>query len=60
MKRQTVLGFKIERTEEELTEHGGLALLAQYSLGLGLREWLGRHLPGVADRILWRMWSPWF
>jgi len=58
MKRQTELGFKIERTEEELTAHGGLALLAQYSHGLGLR--VGRHLPGVADRILWRMWSPWF
>src|SRR5579863_2634053 len=53
MKRQTVLGLKIERTEEELTAHGGLALLAQYSHGPGLR--VGRHLPGVADRILW--WS---
>jgi len=60
MKRQTELGFKIERTEEELTAHGGLALLAQYSHGLGLRELLGCYLPRVADMILWRMWSPWF
>jgi len=46
MKRQTELGFKIQRTEEELTAHGGLALLTQYSHGLGLRELVGRHLPG--------------
>ena len=31
MIRQTVLGFKIERTDEELTAHGGLAFMAEYN-----------------------------
>jgi len=46
MIRQTVLGFKIESTEEELTAHGGLALMAEYNHGLGLRGLVDRYLPG--------------
>ena len=46
MRRQTVFGFKIEKTEETLTAHGGLALLAEYNHGMGLRELTDRHLPG--------------
>ena len=46
MIRQTVFGFKIEKTEEELTAHGGLALFAEYNHGMGLRELADRHLPG--------------
>jgi hypothetical protein len=46
MIRQTVFGFKIEKTSEELTAHAGLALLAEYNHGLGLRELVDRHLPG--------------
>ena len=45
MIRQTVLEFKIERTEEELTAHGGLALLAEYNHGLGLRQVADQYLP---------------
>ncbi len=45
MIRQTVLGFKIENTQEELTAHGGLALMAEYNHGMGLREVADRHLP---------------
>lgn len=45
MIRQTVLHFKIESTEEELTAHGGLALLAEYNHGLGLRQLSDRYLP---------------
>jgi len=45
MIRQTVFGFKIEKTKEELTAHAGLALLAEYNHGLGLRELVDRHLP---------------
>jgi len=33
MIRQTVWEFKIERTKEELTAHGGLALLADGGRG---------------------------
>jgi hypothetical protein len=46
MIRQTVFGFKIEKTEESLTAHGGLALLAEYNHGMGLRELADRYLPG--------------
>ena len=46
MIRQTVFGFKIEKTDEELTAHGGLALLAEYNHGMGLRDLADRHLPG--------------
>ena len=45
MIRQTVWDFKIERTEEQLTAHGGLALLAEYNHGLGLRQLSDQHLP---------------
>jgi len=45
MIRQTMFGFKIEKTSEELTAHGGLALLAEYNHGIGLRELVDRHLP---------------
>jgi hypothetical protein len=46
MIRQTVFGFKIEKTGEELTAHGGLALLAEYNHGMGLRDISDRYLPG--------------
>ncbi|MEK7702747.1 MAG: hypothetical protein AAB317_02150 [Nitrospirota bacterium] len=36
MIRETVFGFKMERTDEALTAHGGLALMAEYSHRLGL------------------------
>lgn len=45
MIRQTVLGFKIENTHEELTAHGGLALMAEYNHSMGLKELSDRHLP---------------
>ena len=45
MIRQTVLPFKLERTDETLTAHGGLALLAEFTHGLGLRALVARHLP---------------
>ena len=46
MIRQTVLDFKIESTKEQLTAHGGLALLAEYNHGMGLQQLSDRHLPG--------------
>ena len=46
MVRQTVFGFKLERTEETLTAHGGLALLAEFNHGLGVRGLADRYLPG--------------
>lgn len=46
MIRQTVLPFTLERTDEALTAHGGLALLAEYNHGVGLRTLAEAHLPG--------------
>ncbi len=45
MIRQTVLPFKLDRTDETLTAHGGLALLAEYTHALGLRSLVARYLP---------------
>jgi hypothetical protein len=38
MVQQTVFPFKIEMTKERLTAHGGLALMAEFNHGIGLRE----------------------
>jgi hypothetical protein len=46
MVRQTVFGFKLERTDETLTAHGGLALLAEFNHGLGVCGLTDRYLPG--------------
>ncbi len=46
MVRQTVFRFKLDRSDETLTAHGGLALLAEYNHGLGLRTLTDRFLPG--------------
>ena len=45
MIQQTVLPFKIETTKERLTAHGGLALMAEFNQGIGLRELTDRYLP---------------
>ena len=46
MIRQTIFSFKLEKTEEALTAHGGLALMAEFNHGLGLKGLVDRHLPG--------------
>jgi hypothetical protein len=43
--QQTVFAFKIETTKERLTAHGGLALMAEFNHGIGLRELTDRYLP---------------
>jgi len=45
MIQQTVFPFKIETTRESLTAHGGLALMAEFNHGIGLRELVDRYLP---------------
>jgi len=45
MIQQTVFPFKIEVTREKLTAHGGLALMAEFNHGIGLRELTDRYLP---------------
>ena len=46
MIQQTIFPFKIETTKERLTAYGGLALMAEYNHGIGLRELTDRYLPG--------------
>ena len=43
--QQTVFRFKIETTKERLTAHGGLALMAEFNHGIGLRELSDQYLP---------------
>ena len=43
--QQTVFPFKIETTKERLTAHGGLALMAEFNHGIGLRELTDQYLP---------------
>ena len=45
MIQQTVFPFKIEMTKEKLTAHGGLALMAEFNHGIGLRELTDQYLP---------------
>ena len=45
MIQQTIFPFKIETTKERLTAHGGLALMAEFNHGIGLRELTDRFLP---------------
>ena len=44
MVRQTVLPFKLERTDETLTAHGGLALLAEFIDGADATAACGNHM----------------
>src|SRR4030042_829617 len=46
MIQQTIFPFKIETTKERLTAHGGLALMAEFNHGIGLRELTDQYLPG--------------
>ena len=46
MIQQTVFPFKIKTTKERLTAHGGLALMAEFNHGIGLRELTDQYLPG--------------
>ncbi|WP_161953965.1 hypothetical protein [Candidatus Methylomirabilis limnetica] len=50
MIRQTVFPFKLQRSDETLTAHGGLALLAEYNHSLGLRTLADRHLPSPREK----------
>jgi hypothetical protein len=45
MIRQTVLPFKLERTEEKVTARSGLALYAEFMKGMKLEELVDRHMP---------------
>jgi len=50
MIQQTVFPFKMETTKERLTAHGGLALMAEFNHGIGLRELTDRFLPAPESK----------
>jgi hypothetical protein len=45
MIQQTVFPFKLGITKERLTAHGGLALMAEFNHGIGVRELADKYLP---------------
>jgi hypothetical protein len=45
MIQQTLFPFNIEMTTEKLMAHGGLALMAEFNHGIGLRELTDGYLP---------------
>jgi hypothetical protein len=45
MIQQTIFPFKLKTTQESLTAHGGLALMAEFNHGIGLRELTDQYLP---------------
>lgn len=45
MIKQTVLGFKTERTEERLTSHSGLVPYYEFMKAIGVPEAVNRHMP---------------
>lgn len=51
MIKQTVLPFKVETTRDLITSHAGLALLGEFSVGLGLNESLDRFLPDPGSSV---------
>ena len=46
MIKQTVLPFKLEKTNDLITSHAGLALLGEFAVGVGLKQAVDRDLPG--------------
>ncbi len=45
MIHQTILPFKLKKTEEKLTSHSGLTLFGEFAYGLGLCKLVDRYLP---------------
>ncbi len=45
MIQERLFNFKLETTKENLTAHGGLALMAEFNHGIGIRELINKNLP---------------
>lgn len=54
---QTVLSFKVETTDEELTSHAGLGIFMEFVHGLGLRRQLSKHLPQPGSGRGYKSWE---
>lgn len=51
MIRQTVLPFKVEKTDDTITPHSGLALIGEFAVGAGLLRCIDRHLPEPGSEV---------
>ncbi len=51
MIRQTVLPFKVEKTDDTMTPHGGLALVGEFTVGTGALKIIDRHLPKPGSEV---------
>lgn len=51
MIRQTILPFKIEKTEDTITAHGGLALFGEFVVGTGILKAIDEHLPKPGSTV---------
>jgi len=45
MIRQTVLPFKVEKTQDTITPHGGLSLVGEFAIGGGILKYIDKYLP---------------
>jgi len=57
MIQRTIFRFKIETTKERLTVHGGLALIAEFNHGIGLRELRDQHFLGPGSHWGFDPWG---
>lgn len=51
MIQQTVLPFKIEKTEDTITAQAGLALFGEFVVGSGILEAIDRHIPKPGSTV---------
>ena len=51
MIQQTVLPFKLEKTDDLITAQAGLVLWGEFAAGLGLSRWLDHKLPGPGSSV---------
>ena len=51
MIRQTVLSFKVEKTEDTITAHSGLSLLGEFAAGSGLLKLADEYLPNPGSSV---------
>src|SRR4030043_754958 len=51
MIQQTIFPFKIKTPKERLTAYGGLALMAEFNHGIGLRELTDQYLPAPGSNL---------
>lgn len=57
MIRETVLPFKLDKTDDTITPLAGLALFGEFLESLGLRAWVGKVFPGPGSTKGYEAWE---